>query len=54
MSNCNSVETLTNTHSNLNLSDQTKFRLNKINKIKDYFSSEIQERIAMSKKVNAL
>ena len=32
------------------LSDQTKFRLNKINKIKDYFNSEIQERKKMSKK----
>ena len=32
------------THSNLNLiplSDQTKFRLNEINKIKDDFNSEI-------------
>ena len=30
-------------HSNLNatpLSDQTKFRLNEINKVKDYFNSE--------------
>ena len=26
------------------LSDQTKFRLNEINKIKDYFNSEIKER----------
>ena len=26
------------------LSDQTKFRLNEIIKIKDYFNSEIQER----------
>ena len=25
------------------LNDQTKFRLNEINKIKDYFNSEIQE-----------
>ena len=44
MNDCNSAETLTNTHSNLNLRDQTKFGLNEINKIKDYFSSEIQER----------
>ena len=32
------------THSNLNgisLNDQKKFRLNEINKIKDYFNSEI-------------
>ena len=34
------------------LSDQTKFRLNEINKIKNYFSSEIQERKTMSKKLS--
>ena len=34
------------------LSDQTKFRLNEINKIKDYFNSEIQERNTMSKKLS--
>ena len=41
-----------NTYSNLNavpLSDQTKLE---INKIKDYFNSEIQERKTMSKKIN--
>ena len=27
----------------ISMSDQTKFRLNEINKIKDYFYSEIQE-----------
>ena len=43
---CNSIET----HSNLN--DQTKSRLNEINKIKDYFNSEIQERKTMSKKLS--
>ena len=41
MNECNSIETLNNY---LNLSDQVKFRLNKINKIKDYFNSESQER----------
>ena len=46
---CNSTETL-NTCSNLR--DQTKFRLNKINKIKDYFNSEIQERKIISKKLS--
>ena len=30
--------------SKLSLNDQTKFRLNKINKIKDYFELEIKER----------
>ena len=29
------------------LSDQTEFRLNGLNKIKDYFNSETQERKAM-------
>ena len=33
-----------------NLSDQEKFRLNEINKIKDYFNSEIKERKSMSYK----
>ena len=46
---CNSTETL-NTYSNL--SDQTKFRLNEINKTKDYFNSEIQEKKIMSKKLS--
>ena len=41
----------TETHSNLNLSDQTKFRLNEMNKIKDYFNSEIQERETIGKKL---
>ena len=43
----NSIEILTNT-----LSDRTKFRLAEINKIKDYFNSEIQERKTMSKKLS--
>ena len=46
---------LIQTHSNLNaipLNDQTKFRLNEINKIKDYFNTEIQERKTMSKKLS--
>ena len=45
---------LIETQSNLNavpLSDQTKFRLNEINKIKNYFNTEIQERKTMSKKL---
>ena len=40
---------VTNTYSNL--SNETKFRLNEINKIKDYFNAEIQERNIMSKKL---
>ena len=35
-----------------NLSDQTKFRLNENNKIKDYFNTEIQEIKIMSKKLS--
>ena len=34
-----------------NLSNQTQFRLNKINKVKDYFMAEICERVAMSKRL---
>ena len=33
------------------MSDKTKFTLNEINKIKDYFNSEIQERKIMNKKL---
>ena len=35
-----------------NLSDQTKFRLNEINKIKDSFNAETQVRKIMSKKLS--
>ena len=49
MNECNSIE-VTNRYSNL--SDQTKFRLNEINKIEDYFNSEIQERKIMSKSLS--
>ena len=50
MSELNSIET----QSDLDViaSDQTKFRLNEINKTKDYFNSEIQERKTMSKKLS--
>ena len=34
------------------LNDQTKFRLNEINKIKDYFEFEIKERETISKKLS--
>ena len=50
MNESNSIET----HSNLNLiplCGQTKFWLNEINKIKDYFNSEIQEKRTMIKKL---
>ena len=46
MNGCNFIRA-TNTYSNL--SDQTKFRLNEIYKIKDYFNSEIHKRKIMSK-----
>ena len=48
MNKLNSIKT----HSSLNLSDQKKFKLNEINKIKDYFNFEIQERKTMSKKLS--
>ena len=35
-----------------NLSDQTKFRLNEINKIENYFNSEINQRKLCSKKLS--
>ena len=38
--------------STLPLNDQTKFRLNEINKIKDYFEFEIKEREAVIKKLS--
>ena len=47
MNKLNSIET----QSNLNavpLNDQVKFRLNEVNKIKDYFNFETQERKTMS------
>ena len=49
MKECNSIE-LTDSYFNLN--DQTKFRLNEINKIKYYVNSEIQERKMMSKNLS--
>ena len=38
--------------STLSVNDQTKFRLNEINKIKDYFEFKIKEREATSKKLS--
>ena len=38
--------------STLSLNDQTKFRLNEINKIKDYFDFEIKERETVIKKLS--
>ena len=51
MNECNAIKA-TNTHSKL--TDQTKFRQNEINKIKDYFNAEIQERKAMIKKLRKI
>ena len=45
MNGSNSVETQ-------NLSDKAKFRLNEINKIKDYFNSEIREWKLINKKLS--
>ena len=36
----------------INLSDQTKFRLDEIKKIEDYFNSEINQRKLSSKKLS--
>ena len=47
----NEVNSIETHNKYLDLSDQTKFRLNEINKIKDYFNSESQEQKAMSKKL---
>ena len=49
MNECNFIET---TNTRLNLSTETKFRLNEIIKIKDYLDTEIQERKIMSKKLS--
>ena len=51
---CNSHETNI-IYPNLNailLNDQQQFRLNKINKIKDYFIAEIKKRELMSKRLS--
>ena len=47
----NSIETQSNLDA-ISLSDQTKFRLNEVNEIKDYFNFEIQERKTISKKLS--
>ena len=49
MAECDSYETRS-IYPNLN--DQQQFRLNKINKIKDYFVAEIIERELMSKRLS--
>ena len=36
----------------INLTDQTRFRLNEINKIENYFNSEINQRKLCSKKLS--
>ena len=51
MNELNSIETQPNLDA-IPLSDQTKFRLDEINKVKDYFNSKIQERKTMSKKLS--
>ena len=50
MNESNSIETYNLTVIPMN--DQTKFRLNEINKIRDYFNSEMQEGKAISKKLS--
>ena len=48
MDKCNSIETIDRT----NLTEQTKFRLDEISKIENYFHQEINQRKSCSKKLN--
>ena len=48
MNKSNSIETTDST----NLTNQTKFRLNEISKIENYFNQEIKERKLNSKKLS--
>ena len=48
MNNGNSIEVVNTS----GLSDQTKFRLNEINNVKNYFNPEIQQRKIMRKKLS--
>ena len=48
MNECNSIKTIHKT----NLTNQTKFRLDKISKIENYFIEEINQRKSCSKKLN--
>ena len=48
MNECNSIETIDKT----NLTNQTKFRLDEISKIENYFIEEINQRKSCSQKLN--
>ena len=48
MNKCNFVEAIDKT----NLSEQTKFRLDEINKIENYFIEEINQRKSCNKKLS--
>ena len=48
MNECNSIETIDKT----NLTNQTKFRLDEISKIENYFIEEINQRKSCSKKLS--
>ena len=48
MNKCNAIETIDKT----NLSEPTKFRLDEISKIENYFIEEIDQRKSCSKKLN--
>ena len=50
MNECNSIETIDKT----NVTNQTKFRLDEISKIENYFYQEINQRKSCSKKLNML
>ena len=47
---CNSIEAIDRT----DLSEQTKFRLDKISKIENYFIEDITQRRSCSRKINML
>ena len=49
MNESNSIETI----DKINLTNQTKFRLNEIHKIEKYFIEEINQRRSCSKKLSA-
>ena len=48
MNKCNSIEAIHKT----NLSEQTKFRLDQISKIENYFIKEINQRKSCTKKLS--
>ena len=52
MSKTQIIKKIMSTTVNLKLNDLTKFRLDEINKVKDYFNNEIGERKQMVNKIS--